>query len=94
MTGGVGVGVGDGGGDDTTTAGSITSVNVFDADVPAVAVTVTLKLPDVAGNPDAFRMVAGRIVGNTEAIAWGTSAGSASGASSTSHTPSGKSCST
>ncbi len=38
--------------------------------VPFLYVLGTDKLPDVPANPDAFRMVAGRIVGNTEAIAW------------------------
>jgi NADH-quinone oxidoreductase subunit J len=38
--------------------------------IPFLYVLGTSKLPDVAANPDAFRMAAGRLVGNTGAIAW------------------------
>jgi NADH-quinone oxidoreductase subunit J len=38
--------------------------------LPFLYVLGTAKLPDVAGNPDAFRLAAGKVVGNTEAIAW------------------------
>ena len=38
--------------------------------LPFLYVLGTAKLPDVAGSPDAFRLVAGKVVGNTEAIAW------------------------
>jgi len=38
--------------------------------LPFLYVLGTAKLPDVAGNADAFRLVAGKVVGNTEAIAW------------------------
>lgn len=38
--------------------------------VPFLYVLGTSKLPDVAVNLDAFRVVEGKVVGNTEAIAW------------------------
>lgn len=38
--------------------------------LPFLYVLGTAKLPDVPANPDAFRMVAGKVVGNTEAVAW------------------------
>jgi NADH-quinone oxidoreductase subunit J len=38
--------------------------------LPFLYVLGTAKLPDVPANPDAFRMVAGQILGNTQAIAW------------------------
>jgi len=37
---------------------------------PFLYVLGTAKLPDVPPNPDAFRAVGGRLLGNTEAIAW------------------------
>jgi len=38
--------------------------------IPFAYILWTEKLPAVAGNPDAFRMVRGRLAGNTEAVAW------------------------
>jgi NADH-quinone oxidoreductase subunit J len=38
--------------------------------IPFAYVLWTDKLPDVPANPDAFRMVRGKIAGNTEAVAW------------------------
>jgi NADH-quinone oxidoreductase subunit J len=37
---------------------------------PFLYVLGTAKLPDLPMNPDAFRMVEGRLLGNTEAVAW------------------------
>jgi NADH-quinone oxidoreductase subunit J len=38
--------------------------------LPFLYVLGTAKLPDVPANPDALRMVAGVVMGNTQAIAW------------------------
>ncbi len=38
--------------------------------VPFLYILGTEKFPDVPQNPDAFRMVAGRVAGNTQAVAW------------------------
>ena len=38
--------------------------------LPFAYVLWTDKLPDIPANPDAFRMVRGKIAGNTEAVAW------------------------
>jgi len=38
--------------------------------VPFLYVLGTAKLPDLPANPDALRMVGGRLLGNTEAVAW------------------------
>jgi len=38
--------------------------------IPFAYILWTEKLPDIAGNPDAFRTVHGRLAGNTEAVAW------------------------
>ncbi len=38
--------------------------------IPFAYVLWTDKLPDVPANPDALRMVRGKIAGNTEAVAW------------------------
>jgi NADH:ubiquinone oxidoreductase subunit 6 (subunit J) len=38
--------------------------------IPFAYILGTEKLPDVAANPDAFRMVNGKLAGNTEAVAW------------------------
>jgi NADH-quinone oxidoreductase subunit J len=37
---------------------------------PFAYVLWTDKLPDIPANPDAFRMVRGKVAGNTEAVAW------------------------
>jgi NADH-quinone oxidoreductase subunit J len=37
---------------------------------PFAYVLWTDKLPDIPANPDAFRMVHGKLAGNTEAVAW------------------------
>jgi NADH-quinone oxidoreductase subunit J len=37
---------------------------------PFAYILWTDKLPDVVANPDAFRMVRGKLAGNTEAVAW------------------------
>ena len=37
---------------------------------PFAYILWTDKLPDVPSNPDAFRMVNGKLAGNTEAVAW------------------------
>jgi NADH-quinone oxidoreductase subunit J len=38
--------------------------------VPFLYILGTEKFPDIPENPDAFRMIGGRIVGNTQAVAW------------------------
>ncbi len=38
--------------------------------IPFAYILWTDKLPDVAANPDALRMVRGKLAGNTEAVAW------------------------
>ena len=38
--------------------------------VPFLYILGTERFPDVPQNPDAFRMVGSRVVGNTQAIAW------------------------
>jgi NADH-quinone oxidoreductase subunit J len=38
--------------------------------IPFAYILWTEKLPDVAGNAEAFRMVRGKVAGNTEAVAW------------------------
>ena len=38
--------------------------------LPFLYVLGTTKLPDVPANPEAFRLVAGKVLGNTQAIAW------------------------
>jgi NADH-quinone oxidoreductase subunit J len=38
--------------------------------VPFLYVLGTEKFPDVAQNPDAFRMIGTKVVGNTQAVAW------------------------
>jgi NADH-quinone oxidoreductase subunit J len=38
--------------------------------LPFAYILWTDKLPDVPVNPDAFRMVRGKVAGNTEAVAW------------------------
>ena len=37
---------------------------------PFLYILGTEKLPEVVSNPDALRMVDGRVVGNTQAVAW------------------------
>jgi NADH-quinone oxidoreductase subunit J len=38
--------------------------------LPFLYILWTEKLPDVAANPDAFRMVGAKVLGNTQAVAW------------------------
>ena len=38
--------------------------------LPFLYILWTEKLPEVAGNPDAFRMVGTQVLGNTQAVAW------------------------
>jgi NADH-quinone oxidoreductase subunit J len=38
--------------------------------VPFLYILGTEKFPDIPQNPDAFRMVGGRVAGNTQAVAW------------------------
>ncbi len=38
--------------------------------IPFLYILGTEKFADVARNPDAFRAVSGRVVGNTEAVSW------------------------
>ena len=38
--------------------------------VPFLYILGTEKFPDIPQNPDAFRMIGNRIVGNTQAVAW------------------------
>jgi NADH-quinone oxidoreductase subunit J len=38
--------------------------------VPFLYILGTEKFPDIAQNPDAFRMIGTRVVGNTQAVAW------------------------
>jgi len=38
--------------------------------LPFLYILGTEKFPDIPQNPDAFRMVNGRVAGNTEAVAW------------------------
>jgi NADH-quinone oxidoreductase subunit J len=38
--------------------------------VPFLYILGTEKFPDIAQNPDAFRMIGTKVVGNTQAVAW------------------------
>ncbi|MCA1580085.1 MAG: NADH-quinone oxidoreductase subunit J [Acidobacteria bacterium] len=38
--------------------------------IPFLYILGTEKFTDIARNPDAFRAVAGRVIGNTEAVSW------------------------